>query len=518
MYQLPRILLGFIIAIPVFSIPSTAFATDLLEVYQQAQMNDPTYQEAIANRLAVKEEVPISIAALLPNLSASAIPNVTRSSTSGSALATNINGEPASPRNVTQRAYTLSLTATQTVFDFARFARIAGAVSTSKGADATLNTAVQDLILRVAKAYLAILEDEDNLSFNEASKRAYAEQLKQAKQQYEVGLKTITDVYTAEARYDSSVANYIAAETKLANDKENLRVITGMDYSHLAKLSENFPLITPTPANVETWVQIAQQQNWAIKAAQYNVSASLQTIRQQYAGHLPTINLQGSIQRQYQNNLNDYNSINMRNGPSTYTNKEVLMNINVPLFAGGAVIAQTHQASYHYQAAQQQLEKTIRDTINATRQYYLNVISGISQLTADKQAIKSNISSLEGMEASYNVGTETLVNVLNQQETLFQSQTKYASDRYAFVNNVLALKKAAGTLSFDDLRAINAWLSDEIKTNATPSPIHTTGYYKPKTFKPKKAIAGIKHKAKTAHAKLVSAKAASPDRNPTSRF
>ncbi|MBV9576869.1 MAG: TolC family protein, partial [Gammaproteobacteria bacterium] len=70
-------------------------------------------------------------------------------------------------------------------------------------------------------------------------------------------------------------------------------------------------------------------------------------------------------------------------------------------------------------------------------------------------------SSLEGIKASYGVGTETLVDVLNQQQKLFQAQTQYASDRYAFVNNILALKQAAGTLSFDDLRAINAWLVDE---------------------------------------------------------
>src|SRR5262249_754868 len=102
-----------------------------------------------------------------------------------------------------------------------------------------------------------------------------------------------------------------------------------------------------------------------------------------------------------------------------------------------------------------------RDTINTTRKNYLNVISGISQVNADLQAIKSNISSVRGMEASYRVGTETLVNVLNQREKLYKAQTQYASDRYSFIENVLTLKEAAGTLSFGDLIALNGWLIEK---------------------------------------------------------
>ena len=444
------------------ALPLTANAADLIQVYQQAQTSDAQYQEAVAQRLATKEGVPISASALLPNLSATISPSITRTGISGSSLLTDVNGEAVNPRNNTQRAYAMTLTATQTVFNFAQFTQVAGALSTSKGADAKLNAAAQSLIVRTTKAYLAILEDEDTVSYNEASKLAYSEQLDQAKQQYDVGLKTITDVYTAQARYDSSVASYIAAQTKLSNDRENLRVITNQYYPHLSKLNENFPLITPKPANVETWVHIAEQQNWDIKAAQYNVGTLRQTIRQEFSGHLPTLNVQASAQRLYQNNINDYNSIVQRNGPATTTNKEILLNLNIPIFAGGGVVASTNQAVYNYQVAQQQLEQTVRQTINATRQNYLNVLSGVSQIEADKQAIKSNVSSLEGMEESYKVGTETLVNVLNQQQILLQSQTKYAADRYAFVGNILALKQAAGTLSFDDLRAVNAWLSDRV--------------------------------------------------------
>ncbi len=81
-------------------------------------------------------------------------------------------------------------------------------------------------------------------------------------------------------------------------------------------------------------------------------------------------------------------------------------------------------------------------------------------MAADKKAIQSSISSLEGMQAGYRVGTEILVNVLNQQQRVVQAQIQYASDRYNYVNNLLALKQAAGTLSPEDLAAVNAWLQN----------------------------------------------------------
>ena len=449
-----------------------AQAANLLEVYQQALTSDPTFQQALATRLSTKENVPINVAALLPNIQASINPSVTKTGYSGDNYNTNASGVPLTPRNSTQYAYTLGLTATQVVFDYSKMASITGALAQSRGADATLNAALQNLIIRVASAYFAVLKDEDNLRYSEASKLAFAKQYDQVKQQYEVGLKTITDVYTAQASYDSSLADYIAAENTLDDDKENLRVITGHSYPSLATLNEAFPFITPNPANMEAWVRVAQQKNWSIKAAQYTADTARQNVQQQLAGHLPTVNIQGTVEREYTRDVNSYTTATATAiGTGTQTDRSITVNVNLPLFAGGGVIAQTNQATYDYEVTQQQLEQTIRNTINTTRQSYLGVLSGISQVTADKQAVKSSTSSLEGMKASYQVGTETLVDVLNQQQKVYQAQTEYTTDRYAYVNSILALKQAAGTLSIDDLRIINAWLSEKEHQKVSGNPV-----------------------------------------------
>jgi outer membrane protein len=429
----------------------------LLEVYQDALASDPIYQQAISQRLATKEGVPISLSSLLPNINLTYNPSVTRTGYAGADVATD-----SSPRNNTLRYYALTLSATQTVFNFQQFFTLASSLAISSSADATLNAALQNLMIRVANAYFAVLQDEDNLSYSEATMLAYKESLDQIKQQFKVGVKTITDVYTAQASYDSSVAKNIAAQTTLTNDKENLRVITGKYYPVLAPLSENFPLVSPNPENVEAWVNTSLKQNWAIKAQQYNVSSARQIVRQQFSGHLPTVAVQATADKLYTNNINSYmEALNERRGPSTQSDRTFAINMSLPIFSGGAVIAATDQAVYNYEVAQQQLELTQRNTLNTTRQSYFGVISGISQVKADRQAIKSTISSLEGMEESYKVGAQALVDVLNQQQKVFQAQTQYAADRYAFVNNYLALKQAAGTLGFNDLRAINVWLRED---------------------------------------------------------
>jgi len=441
------IIFGFIYSL-------SAHAADLLDVYQQALCSDPIYQQAISQRLATKEGVPISLSALLPNIVVTANPAIVRSAYSGA----NVQVFHYLPPNNTQRSYELALTATQTVFNYSQYFNLRASIATSKSADAILNSALQDLMVRTSSAYFAVLRDEENLQYNEASKIAFGQQLDQIRQQYKVGLRTITDVYTAQASYDTAVANYIAAQTTLSNDRENLRVITGVYYPHLAKLSGNFPLVSPQPADIDEWVHRTIHQNWSIKAAQFNVENAKQTYQQQLGGHFPTVSLEGQLDRIYTDNINGYNNLALRPGPSTEVDRRVMLNINFPVFQGGNVVAETNQAGYNYNIAQQQLEQTIRTSVNTARQSYLNLIAGICQISADKQAIKSTQSSLQGMQASYEVGTETLVDVLNQRQRVVQSQTQYATDRYNFVNTILSLKQAAGTLSFDDLRAINSWL------------------------------------------------------------
>lgn len=427
---------------------AVSHAANLVDVYLDGLMNDPVYKQAVAQRLADRQAVPISMSNLLPGANITTTPSVAKNYASGSAT----DGNPS-----TIRGYAFNLSLTQTIFNFSNFANLAGAFSTAKQADATLNAAAQDLMIRIATAYFAILRDEDDLVSSGANKAAFAKQLDQVKQQFKVGIKTITDVYTAQASYDQSIADYITKETNLANDREALRAITGKIYPKLSKLSEKFPLISPQPNDREAWVNTAVKQNWTVRAAQFAADVARSNIKQQFGGHLPTLSVQGNYQINYTDTIGTTTIFTLPGSANIHTSS-VQLNLNVPLVQGGLVVAQTHQAQYQYRAAIQKLEETLRATANSSRQIYNNITAGISKVNADKQTIKSSYSALEGMRAGYMVGTEILVNVLDQQQKVFFAKLQYARDRYDYVNNLLALKQQTGTLCPDDLRSINSWL------------------------------------------------------------
>jgi outer membrane protein len=189
------------------------------------------------------------------------------------------------------------------------------------------------------------------------------------------------------------------------------------------------------------------------------MQSALEVVKQQFSGHLPTVSLQGSVTRQYTSNINRYPSSNTPQGTGIISDREIGLNINLPLYTGGQVTAQTNQARYNYEVAQQELTQTDQAVITKARQSYNSMMYAVSRINADIRAVAANQRSVHGMEISFNVGIQSLIDILNQQQKLYQSQTQYAADRYEYIKNMVALKQAAGTLSFNDLRAINSWLT-----------------------------------------------------------
>ncbi|OGT38158.1 MAG: hypothetical protein A3F11_01200 [Gammaproteobacteria bacterium RIFCSPHIGHO2_12_FULL_37_14] len=444
-------------------------AANLLEVYQEAQQSDPIFQQAVSEYYSEIQGVPISAGALLPNIILKMGPSISRAGLSGSTsslfsqVGTPVFATAQLPPHITQKSFGYDLTIRQVVFDYAKFTRVAEQFSYSKKAEAKLNSAIQNLIIRVTHAYLNILKDTDDLQYSKISRTAFLQDLYQVKQQYKVGKKKVSDLDAAQAAYDSAVVNYLAAENTLDNDIENLRVITGHYYPSLAALNSNIPLISPQPNNINTWVKTAIQQNWSIKASGYAMDASRQIIKKQFARHMPIATLEATYFRNYTNTINRYQNSALGEGPGQQKERVIGLKIAVPIFEGGSVTAETRRAFYNFQTSQQKLEQSMRDTINSTRQSYHGVLLGIRQIKADAQSVRSAQSSLASIEASYKAGTSTLLDVLNQRKKVLEAQTQYAADRYNYINNLLNLKKAAGTLSFDDLHVVNAWLGKTIQ-------------------------------------------------------
>ena len=419
-----------------------AFADDLLSVYKSALANDPQFHAAQAAYRAQLESKNQSSALLYPSISLSA--NVTNNDEK----VTIPTPSTTTPYNYKSSGYNLSLV--QPLYRHANFVGLSQADAQVAQAQATLDSAKQDLILRVATRYFAVLAAEDDLSFAKAERTAIHQQLIQTQQRYKVGLIAITDVQEAQARYDQTVASAIVAENALAISRETLREVTASEPGQLAPLSPTHPLIKPEPADINQWVSKAMTQNALLTATKSAVEVAREEVSRQRAGHFPTLDLVAN------HSYGDY-------GGGQFGNREVedttvSLQLNVPLFQGGLVSSLTRAASYRLQEAKDKLEQQSRATERQTRNSYLSVIANISRVTALKQALASSEVALKATQAGFEVGTRTAVDVLDSQRGRYSALRDYAQVRYNYVLETLRLKQAAGTLSEMDIQQLNPWL------------------------------------------------------------
>lgn len=422
--------------------PGTSVATNLMQAFDMAKDSDPQYRQVAANKRAVEESRPQAISQLLPsiNLSANAYYNDQKTTVSGGNF-------PGGNFQFSTHGYDLSLR--QPLFHWDRYLQLQQADNSIMQADAQLELARQQLMVRVATAYFNVLASEDNLAFARAEKRALGRQLDQAKQRFDVGLTAITDVQEAQAGFDRAVAQEIAAENEIDNNREALREITGQYLDDLTKLSDKMPLVTPEPADIDAWTEIALQKNLGVIAAQQAVDLSREEVSIQKSNHYPTLDLV----TQY-----GYNTTGGRFGDSTNRSGAIGVELNVPLFSGGYASSKTREAQQRLQEQLERLEQARREAHRSTRQSYLGVISGISQINALKQAVISSETALKATQAGFEVGTRTAVDVVASERATYQAKRDYARARYNYLVDTLQLKLASGTLSKDDLAQINVWL------------------------------------------------------------
>ncbi|MAZ40168.1 MAG: hypothetical protein CMF49_08605 [Legionellales bacterium] len=434
------------------SIANNVWAENLLQVFQQALTHDPTYQKADAQRLSTHEDVPISRSFLLPQFNAIGYSQYNNQKERvGSTI--NLPEGPATfgagTFNYNSNGYSLDLT--QAVFDYAAWATLSESKLSVKSADASYVAALQSLMQRTSEAYFNVLAAQDNLRYIEAEKKAIYQQLDQVTQQYKVGVVAITGVYQAQAAYDSIISQEISAANDVINQRENLRTITGKYYNRLASLEYNIPLMLPKPADPNKWVETALKQNWSLTASRYTAQAAKENVSVQRAGHLPVVDAYAE-----QDNLKTGTT---PNGQTNSTANAVGIQLALPVFQGGLVTAQTKKASFDYQASLDAMTEVYRSVYNDTQQSYNNVVSGINQVKADRQAIVSNASSLRSTVEGFKVGTQTMLDVLQAQQDLYNAEREFSNDLYAYINATISLKEAAGTLSLKDLQQINGWLS-----------------------------------------------------------
>ena len=430
----------------------SATAADLVDVYELAISSDPALLAARARFDSTGELRRQAFSNFLPQISGSA--SLTEGDSNFS-----IAGVEISDSDVDNES--LGLEIRQSLFNYRFHQQLDQAKAQVSQAEALYEDAYQAFVLRVADRYFAVLTAQDAVRFAQSEERAVGRQLEQAEQRYEVGLTAITDVHEAKARYDNARARVIVAENTLDDAREALRELTGEYVSELEPLQEELPLAIPQPQDPDAWVQIALEENPELVGRQFAVAAADEAIEIQRGGHFPTLDAVASygedtnnvfeLRDDFQNVIDTTSSVGER--------AVIRLQLNVPIFEGGATSSRVRQAAADYEEAVQLLEETRRSVIRQTRNAYRDTEASILEVEAREQALVSARSALEATEAGFEVGTRTIVDVLLSQQNLFQAQQDYSRARHDYVLNLLRLQEAAGVLEREDMLDVNSLLS-----------------------------------------------------------
>lgn len=459
------------LALALALLPASAFAEDLLQTYELARTGDPQLSAAEADRRAVKEGAVQARGAMLPQLNGSGTLNRSQNHSDGAVQVDPVTGTISGGNRMTDSTTrTLGINVDQMVYDRGNFTRLKSQKALSKASDFSLESANDTLITRTSQAYFNVLVAIETLAAAEAQETALKKQFDFADKRLEVGLAPITDVHEARAQYDSARANTIVRRNELEDTYQALTEITGQPVRNLKGLPEDFKPELPPEQTVDSWVESAIKNNPALMAKELQVQSAAADVDTARAGHWPKLYLGGSY-----SDTKSWGDVTLGGGPQfRFDNTHgygpsVGLTLSVPIFSGGVTQSQVRAALARRDAAQDQLEQQKRALSRATRSAYQALIAGVSEVEARRLAVVSAKAAYEASQVGLEVGTRTVIDVLINQQNLFNAQQLYAQAKYGFLQNRLLLDQSAGMLDIEDVQEVNRLLTVNAEAQLKPA-------------------------------------------------
>jgi outer membrane protein len=445
--EMRKPLLRILIAAMLGSGAAQVAAADLIAIYRQALLSDPAFASARAAYLAGQEKIPQAKASLLPQLSANANATYTNADISYSRpIFTSGQRDFATGSFGVQLTQALYRPQNTQTFEQSKLQALVTEIQ--------LTAAGQDLIARTSQAYFDVLLAQANIEFIRAQKTAIGEQLAQAKRNFVVGTATITDTNDAQARFDLVTAQEVGAVNDLEVKNRALAAIIGMYPGPLAGITWPLTLTPPSPADMNAWVEQAMASSLQVEIQKTQVEIAGREIQKARLGHAPTLDAVANFSAIKANS-------SLQGIGSSLTQGTAGLQFNVPIYSGGIVDSRVREAIDLKTKSLQDLEFARRQSTLAAQQSYLGVTSGLAQVRALEQALRSSEVSLESTKLGRDVGVRTQVDVLNAQQQVANARKDLANSLYTTILAQLKLKQAVGRLTVEDLVAVNGLLKAE---------------------------------------------------------
>ena len=422
-----------------------AAADDLLNAYRLAIDNDPQFRGADYDQKALRESLYQAYARWMPLIEGEAIYGWVNQKIQESNNTVYTTGSS----DYTSGTYTLK--ATQHLFNWALFLDVSQAKNIKKRADAELELAKQDLMLRVVQSYFTALAARESLTFAKAEQTDVQAVYDRASVKHRSGMAAVTDLNDARARLALADAQVIKAEGDYRDALQGLQEICNKGFTELKNLPENLPMDLPSPDDANAWVKTGLDQNLKLKIQQFASEVARLEVGRQRAGHMPSLDVVG---RYYRTDTGG----SLFGGGSVVDTGDVMLQLSVPLFNGGMALSKTDEAKAKHRSSEEGVEKQRRAVVRQVRAAYDGIKTSRLRAEALEKSIESQQSVLAAKEQGYRSGIYSSLAVLDASRDLYMSRRDYAQSRYEYVYNTLRLKQIVGTLTDKDLVVVNNWL------------------------------------------------------------
>ncbi len=405
-----------------------AQAQSLTEALALAYANNPTLNSARAGLRATDEGVPQALSEYRPQLSGAI--SQTYSHTDSDGLTTDLN------------TTTLGLTVTQPVFrGFRTVNGIRQAESSVLAERESLISTEQDVLFDAAQAYMDVIQDSAIVTLRRSDIRFLESEVRAARDRFNVGEGTRTDVSQAEAELASAQSDLNQSFADLNSSRAIFRQIIGRDPG---KLKPDLSILRLLPKSVQTALDVAHTQHPTIRQAQHSVDVALFQVKSIEGELLPSVDLEGSVQR----------SINPTAATNVQDSASIVGRVSIPIYQGGQVYSRVRQAKELLGQTRIQVD-IARDQIRA------NVIASWGQykaseasIVAGQAGVRAEQLALDGVVEEQRVGQRTTQDVLDQQRSLVNARVSLVQaqrDRivaaYALVSSVGGLTSSALSLN-----------------------------------------------------------------------
>jgi outer membrane protein len=394
-----------------------AAADTLRDALRKAYDGNPTLTASRAQQRALDETVPIARAAGRPSIS-------TDASLSEAPL------RSGNSFSTPERALRGSAGVTVPVFSGGAVRNSVRAAETRvQGGQASLRGTEAALFTEVVAAYNDVLRDEAVVGLNTQNVRVLETNLAATRDRFQVGDLTRTDVAQSEARLSLARAQLQSAEATLIASRENYVRLVGTPPGTL----EPPPPLPAMPAAADEAVTVALAQNPQLLAAQRERDATAFDIRVARAARLPQVGI--TTGADYTNYLGTLGSGSQLGQPGqSGVAGSVGLALSLPIFQGGRPAAQVRQAQALRSQALENATAAERQVIADTRAAFAIWRSSQQVILSAEQAVSANRLSLEGVRAENSVGNRTILDILNAEQELLNSQvTLVTAQRDSYV-------------------------------------------------------------------------------------